>query len=633
MKHLCFLALFLVSYFSTSQDKYYSSLTIPETLSEHANAVIRKNDVSVSLNSPAEMVVEVHRIITVLNKEGNTHVNAFAHYDNSIKIKSINASIFDANGTQIKKIRKNDFTDVSAVDGGTLYSDSRVKFLSYTPVSYPYTVEFTCETETNNTAFIESFMPLEGYYVSTENSSYILNYSDEITLRKKEENLENLELKTDKTAQQIVYKATNLKALKPEHHSPEFNEIIPRVLFASDKFALKGKQAEANNWADFGKWIYNDLVKDASDLSPETVAFVNNLVKDKPNDIEKAKAIYQYVQNKTRYISVQIGIGGWKPFNASEVDELGYGDCKGLTNYTMSLLKAVGVESYYTVLYASKNQRDIDKDFVSMQGNHAILTIPSNKGDLWLECTSQQIPFAFIGGFIDDRDVLVVKPEGGEIKHTKKYYSSENLQTTKGTCQLLADGSITATTSVISQGVQYNNKYWLESETPRDLDIHYKNRWNYINNFTIDKLQIKNDKQNIKFEENISFNAANYSKIVGNRMLLCVNALNRSTYIPNRYSNRKLPVKIYRGYKDVDEVEIKLPQGYKIEALPETINIKSQFGTYSLIINEKDANTLVYNRVLETKAGEFTKEAYKDFRDFYKAIAKSDNLKIALIKL
>ncbi len=633
IKDICIYLFFVIPFFCLSQEEYYSSLTIPEALSSHANAVVRKNDVVVSLNSPKEMVVVVKRIVTILNKEGNKHVDAYAHYDNNIKIKSINALIFDAKGKQTKKIRKNDFVDVSAVDGGTLYSDSRLKFLGYTPINYPYTVEFTCETVTNNTAFIQAFTPLEGYYVSTENSSYTLNYSSDITLRKKEENLNGIELETNETSNQSFYKVTNLLALRPESHSPGLNAVMPKVLFAANKFALTGKEAQADSWDEFGKWIYDDLVKNASDLSPETVAIIEDLIKDEPDDIAKAKKIYEYVQNKTRYISVQVGIGGWKPFNASEVDELGYGDCKGLTNYTMSLLKAANIESYYTVLYAGKNQRDIDKDFVSMQGNHVILTLPTEEGDLWLECTSQKAPFGFIGGFTDDRDVLIITPDGGKIKHTKKYSSNDNLQTTKGSCELLSNGAIIAQANLISEGVQYDNKYWLETETSRDLDVYYKKRWKYINNFTIDKIHIDNDKENVKFHETIDFVASNYSKVIGDRILFSVNMLNRNTYVPDRYRNRQLPVKIYRGYKDIDEVEIKLPEGYKIEAMPEAIIIESQFGKYKAVVNEKDSKTLIYKRVLETKDGEFSKEEYNDFRSFYKNVSKSDNLKIALIKI
>ena len=77
---------------------------------------------------------------------------------------------------------------------------------------------------------------------------------------------------------------------------------------------------------------------------------------------EKAKKIYQFVQDKTRYISVQVGIGGWKPFNTSEVDKLGYGDCKALTNYTMSLLKAAGVTSNYCVVYGGDDIMSLEED-------------------------------------------------------------------------------------------------------------------------------------------------------------------------------------------------------------------------------------------------------------------------------
>ncbi|MDP4989490.1 MAG: DUF3857 domain-containing protein, partial [Polaribacter sp.] len=109
------------------------------------------------------------------------------------------------------------------------------------------------------------------------------------------------------------------------------------------------------------------------------------------------------MQQKTRYISVQIGIGGWEPIAANLVDDVGYGDCKGLTNYTKALLDVADVTAYYTVVYAD-DRIDVDKDFSSLQGNHVILNIPNNGKDVWLECTSQTMPFGFLGDFTDDRD-------------------------------------------------------------------------------------------------------------------------------------------------------------------------------------------------------------------------------------
>ena len=78
---------------------------------------------------------------------------------------------------------------------------------------------------------------------------------------------------------------------------------------------------------------------------------------------------------------------------ASDVDKLGYGDCKALTNYTKTLLDAVDVESYYTVVYGGKRIRNIDKEFSATEGNHVILCLPNEEDYIWLECTSQKTPF------------------------------------------------------------------------------------------------------------------------------------------------------------------------------------------------------------------------------------------------
>src|SRR5690606_14605522 len=122
--------------FSQSQNKYQSFI-ISSELKKNANAVVRYNFMSVSIEKQDKMVISQKRIVTVLNENGNGYVQAYKHYDPTTKIKSIQALVYDAFGKEIKKIKKNDIRDVSAVPGGTLYSDSRLLYLDYTPTGYP----------------------------------------------------------------------------------------------------------------------------------------------------------------------------------------------------------------------------------------------------------------------------------------------------------------------------------------------------------------------------------------------------------------------------------------------------------------------------------------------------------------
>ncbi len=152
------------------------------------------------------------------------------------------------------------------------------------------------------------------------------------------------------------------------------------------------------------------------------------LTKDASSDKDKAKILYNYLQKNTRYISIQIGIGGLEPFPASEVDRLGYGDCKALANYMRSMLSAVNIPSYYCIVKAGRRKESFHKTFANAQdGNHVILCIPFKNDTTWLECTSQNLPFGFLSDFTDDRDVVACTENGGVIMHTPKYINSTNL--------------------------------------------------------------------------------------------------------------------------------------------------------------------------------------------------------------
>lgn len=633
LKSPLLITFFLFSFVCFSQKLDYSYLLISSELKENANAVVRNHHKEITIEDVNRMVVREKKVVTVLNKLGNSDARIVESYDDDTKITKLSAKIYDAFGKEIKKYSKSKFLDVSAVDGGTLYSDARVKYIDYTPVSYPYTLVFESEYKTSTTGFIPWWFPVNGYFVSVEKSSYKITNPKAISWRKKETNFDGFNISKLASDTELSYSLTNQKAYKYESASQSSRDILPKVKITLNRFYLKGVYGEHKNWNEFGQWMHSNLLKGRDIIDETTKTKVLNLVKNVEDPIEKAKIVYQFMQNKTRYISVQVGIGGWEPIAANQVDKVGYGDCKGLTNYTKALLDAVGVTSYYSVIWAGREKINLDNEFSSIQGNHVILNIPNKDKDIWLECTNQTMPFGFLGDFTDDRNALVVTPEGGIIKRTASYKNEKNLQTINGDIQLLENGDVTATLKRVSKGIQYDDKFHTESFSEEELIKNYKSDvWSYINNLEVTSVKIKNDKENIVFTENLEVSIKNYAVVNDTEYLFRVNVFNKENYIPKRYRNRKLPLKISRGYKDVDVYTIKLPATYYLEFLPENREVTTKFGSYKISFKKIDDTSFTYKKSILIKEGFYPKEDYKLYRSFRRKIAKLENIRIAIAK-
>lgn len=629
-------ALFLfVSTVFFAQETHLAALLIPQELREDANAVIRNESETITISSIDEMTVRVSRTITILNKIGDQYVGGSVWYNNDTKIKSLYAEIYDAFGTRIKKVKKKEFLDFSAVDGGTLYSDARVKELQYTPTKYPYTVKVAYEYETSTTSSVPNWSPVFYYYVGVQNSTYTINYPADFSISTKEKYFEGYNIENYSAPGLVKYSAKNIKPIVYEASGPSLNYLRPKLLVSPDKINTQGVTGSYKDWKEFGLWMHTKILEGKDQLDEATKSKVKSLVAGVDDPIEKAKLIYEYMQNKTRYISVQVGIGGIQPIAANQVDRVGYGDCKGLTNYTKALLDLVGVPSYYVHVEAnSRDKVSFEKDFASLaQGNHVILNIPNGEKDIWLECTSQTKPFGFLGDFTDDRDVLVITPEGGVIKRTPAYLNETNLQHMKAEIQLDKDGNVNGIVNRVSRGIQYDNKYYRESLSKKDLEKYYKTDvWYYNNNLSISSIDIVNNKDSIVFSEKIGATIQNYASLQQGAYLFRVNVFNKNEYVPKRYRKRAYPLEISRGYKDVDEFTIKLPEGYTLENVPANIVLEKKFGTYKVNFNKIDESTLIYKRELLIKAGNYPKEDYKPYRSFRKKIAKYDGLRLSLIK-
>ncbi|MNQ15663.1 hypothetical protein D3C85_286370 [compost metagenome] len=634
MKNLfCALFLFLFIANSSAQKNIYPIFSIPDSLTQNANAVLRLDQMDIVIASQRSMNIKRQRVVSVLNEKGLKDIDAYQRYDKNGSIKIIEAVVYDAMGNEIKKIKRKDFTDRSAVDGITIFSDNRILYFDYTPISYPFTIAYNCEYQTSTTAAIPSWYPVEGYFISVEKSILNVTCPQALGFRKKESLLSNFSIqKTVETDTQLSYVASNIPAQKLEDYSPIFTKIYPRVMMGLEYFNLEGVDGNAKDWKEYGKWFSEKILAGTTVLPEETKNKIKALVGDEKDPIKKAKIVYKYVQEKSRYVSIQVGIGGFKPMLAQDVDRLGYGDCKALSNYTRALLSTVGVPSYYTELYGDKNPIDMEEDFFSIQGNHVILCVPDGDKYVFLECTSQNNPFGYQANFIDDRNVIVIKPDGAEVIKTKNYESSENTQKSKGFYNIDQNGAFSGKIVMVSQGSQYGSKERVLRFQPEEKERHYKSYWSNINNLKLEKIAFSDDKENISFTENIQLNAVNYGNISGNKIIFTVDAFNQNKENVRRIRNRKNPFQVLHGYVDTDEIEINLPEGFTVEFLPSNYELKGKFGEYKTEIIKKENNKLTYKRSMFLNKGKYTNKEYDEYRLFMEQVSRNDNAKIILTK-
>ena len=628
MKQLFLILLTLLTGVSGFSQSSYSVDKIPSNLKINANSVIRDMETTLEMKGIDQVIMSVKKVVTVWNKNGDAKAELALHYDKSTTIQRIKGQMLDAFGALTYKFTQSDFSDESAVSNGSLYVDYRVKYYVPRVLSYPYTIVYEYELRNKQNLILPDWYPNPYPDQSIENSKYHFITKPEEEIRIKENNYPGKAevLSTDKT-KTYTWQLSNKPAMKKEPFAPDPDDYKTSVKIAAKQFSYYGYKGSYQNWEELGKWVYDDLIKNRQQLPEATIQEVKTLVTGINDDREKAKKIYEYVQKKTRYISVQIGIGGFQPMPAAEVQQLAYGDCKALVNYTQTLLKSVGIPSLYCVVNAGSTRKDIDLDFASMdQGNHIILAVPLKTDTVWLECTSSESPFGFLGDFTEDRTVFACTPDGGKILRTPKLTTDMNRLLRKASLDIDSLGNIKGNLKTIYSGAQYDNdNNFIGLPLSEQLKL-LKGSYD-IDNISFSDFKLSQDKSAApSTTASFNFDIQKYAARNNQLFYLEINLFNKSNIIPE-VKNRTLKVYVNRGYTDEDELTYLLPKDFKLEALPKNKQINSAFGSYSATIL-LEGRTLIYKRKMVLKDGTYPAEQYQEFSTFINDINAADHSRV-----
>ncbi|MGZ3762472.1 MAG: DUF3857 domain-containing protein [Mucilaginibacter sp.] len=627
------LLLLLSGAVSYAQQNYAVSL-IPKELLPYASAVVRNEEVSTEVKGLDNTIYHVKTAITVLNKNGDDQARVVVFYNKSNIIRSIKGMIYDEFGKQIGKFSESDFLDQNAGQNFSLFEDIKVKHYLPAVTQYPYTIAYEYEVKMKQSLEFGDWRPNSSPIESIEKSTYTFICKPDFNIRYKEMNVPSkVVIGSNKDGSKTyTWEISNLKAFKPEPYSPDHSQYLTSVKIAPEKFEYEGIKGSFTNWQELGKWQYDKLLLNRQNLPIETITHIKEITDGITDPKLKAKKIYEYMQSKTHYISIQIGIGGYQPFLASDVDRLNYGDCKGLVNYTQALLKAVNIDSYYCVVEAGDHKVSMQPDFASMdQGDHIILCLPFKNDTTWLECTSQKIPFGYLGDFTDDRLVLACTPEGGKLMHTPKYDAAGNQEIRKANFVINNAGELSGEMSTTFKGLQYENREYLMDESPVEKNKIIQKVYP-INNMAIKNLEIKQDKSLHPITtELIKLEASEYAANDNGKLYFAINSVNRYSNPPHEVRNRHNDVYINDGYTDEDEITYTIPTGYHDLKRPLSVSIEKPFGKFTASMTLKDGQ-IIYKRKLQVVDGTYSKDLYQDLVDFYQAVEEADHYTVTLAK-
>lgn len=606
------------------------SLGIGPVVPKKTNAIIRNFSTDIEIASKSKIIIRVKMTKTILDQEGKQKSLINWYYNGFSKYILGNVWVYDTLGNILHKKRLSQMQDEGMSGLVSFFDDLRMIYYNPHLKAFPYTIQYEYTKVINSFFQLPQWVPQPYSNTYVEKASLNIVNSSNLKYRFFTENFPDSSIIMLKEGENISWKVNNLEPVDIESFTYKGSDQLPRIKLQLESFEMEGFQGEFKDWKSFGQWNY-DLNKGRQELPAETINYMRALTDTIDSDYEKAEAIYKWVQNQTRYVSVQLGIGGWQSFTAREVDEKKYGDCKALSNYTKALLNSCNIEAYYCIVNAGSRENAINPNELSNKFNHVILCLPLSGDTTWLECTSDDTPFGYISNFTDDRYALLVKNHESKLVKTTIYHLDDNVLLRKSIVQISNEGGMLANLQAVYHNLfTENRRFQLNEALPDQKDNLYD--LVHINGFHIDKLsyQFCEDSHPV-ITERVDFTVRKIAATTSTRMFFPIFYLNKKRKKLSKNADRKNDIILRRSFTYIDTIEYTLPSGYQVQSLPKEKSIISDFGTYQTKIKQK-GNNIMFVRKEEKYKGIFKAKRYEEFAAYKNSIIKADKASLVLKK-
>jgi hypothetical protein len=405
------------------------------------------------------------------------------------------------------------------------------------------------------------------------------------------------------------------------------------------------------NWRDMGMW-YVDLTRGRRDASPEIRQKAEALTVSATTPLAKMRALASFVQRDIRYVAIELGIGGYQPHPAVDVFTHRYGDCKDKATLLASMLKEIGIESYYVVINSERGA--VTQEMPAHMGgfDHAILAIqlPVGVEDaslvavmqhaklgrlLFFDPTDDLTAFGHLSGPLQANYGLLVTPEGGELVELPQLAASLNGIVRTAKLTLSPTGTLAGEFKEVRVGDRASaQRYALKSVT-KDADRIKPVETllaRSLSSYRLTKASIMNlDHTEQPFEFDYSVVSDNYAKGAGNLLLVRPRVVGvKSSDLLETKEPRQYPVMFDGPSRDMDVFDITMPAGYEVDDLPQPVSADFGFASYHSKV-EVSGNVLRYSRTFEVKEPSVPLAKMEDLKKLYRIIA-NDERNTAVLK-